>query len=62
MATRHPKDGRFRVRLASGRYRVHAFVGDPRKPSCWQGEAKRVRVFEGEFTRVRLHVQNVCVV
>jgi hypothetical protein len=63
IATVYPKDGRFRFRLAHGRYRVEAAVEhEGERPSCWEGEAKRVRVRRGEVRRVRLHVTNVCVV
>ena len=62
VSVRHPTDGHFRVRTGPGRYRMRAFVGDPQKPSCWEDEAKHVRVYKGDFTRVRLHVQNACVV
>jgi hypothetical protein len=58
VAVRHPKDGRFRIELAPGLYRVRAKVDGP----CWDGEAKRVRVYGGQFTGVRLHVSNGCVV
>jgi hypothetical protein len=60
VATLHPKDGRFRVEVAPGPYRVRASVADG--SSCWQGEAKQVKVVAGAFTRVRLHVNNACVV
>jgi hypothetical protein len=60
VATLHPKDGRFRVEVAPGPYNVRASVGDG--TSCWQGEAKRVKVVAEAFTRVRLHVYNACVV
>jgi hypothetical protein len=60
VATLHPKDGRFRVEVAPGPYRVRASVADG--SSCWQGEAKRVKVVARAFTPVRLHVNNACVV
>jgi hypothetical protein len=60
VATLHPKDGRFRVEVAPGPYRVRASVGD--ELSCWEGEAKNVKVVRGAFTWVRLHVHNACVV
>jgi hypothetical protein len=60
VATLYPKDGRFRIDLPSGPYRVRALIrngGD-----CWKGEAKDVKVVEGQTTWVRLHVYNACVV
>lgn len=63
VATAHPKDGRFRFRLAPGRYLVEAAVEQQgEQPSCWEGETKRVRVREAQVRRVRLHVTNVCIV
>jgi hypothetical protein len=62
VATLHPKDGRFRVEVRPGPYRVRARVGEDSPPSCWRGEAKDVRVVDGAFTGVRLHVHNACVV
>jgi hypothetical protein len=61
VAVRQPTDGRFRIGVRKGRYRVKASVGGS-EPACWQGEAKRVRVSAGQFTRVRLHVYNACIV
>jgi hypothetical protein len=60
VAKLHPKDGRFRVETPPGTYRVRARIG--REPNCWQGEARRVEVRKGDFTRVRLHVYNACIV
>jgi len=60
VAKLHPKDGRFRVEVPPGLYRVRASVED--EWSCWRGEAKRVKVVAGAFTRVRLHVYNACIV
>jgi hypothetical protein len=59
---RHPDDGHFRFKASPGRYRIRAIVRDQNQPSCWEGEAKRVKVIAGVFTRVRLHVSNTCVV
>lgn len=62
VATAHPKDGRFRFRLAPGRYLVESAVEHRgEQPSCWEGETKRVRVREAEVRRVRLHVTNRCI-
>ncbi len=58
VAVRHPKEGRFRIELPAGLYRVRAQV----EGRCWDGEAKRVRVYGDAFARVRLHVSNACVV
>jgi hypothetical protein len=60
VAKLHPKDGRFRVRVPAGAYRVRAFIrnGGP----CWEGEVKDVRVAQGKTTGVRLHVHNACIV
>jgi hypothetical protein len=57
VATRHPSDGRFTVRLVPGRYRVTADVAG----SCWRGSSRRVRL-DGEHEHVRLSVENACVV
>jgi hypothetical protein len=57
VARRSPADGRFRLRLPRGRYRVKGYVNDP----CWQGEAKKIRVRKHRFRRVRLHVANTCI-
>ena len=54
----HPEDGRFRFHVRRGRYRVRAEV----QGRCWEGETKDVKVPRREIERVRLHVQNVCVV
>jgi hypothetical protein len=53
-----PKEGRFGTRLRPGAYRVIARVAD----DCWEGEAKRVGVKAHEFTPVKLHVGNRCIV
>jgi hypothetical protein len=60
VAKLHPKDGRFRVKVPAGTYRVRAFIrnGEP----CWEGQAKDVRVAEGQTTGVRLRVYNACIV
>ena len=53
-----PRSGRFSNRLRPGAYRVIARVAD----DCWEGEAKRVGVKAHEFTPVKLHVGNRCIV
>jgi hypothetical protein len=58
-ATLHPKDGRFRINLRPGIYRVRALVKDG--GPCWEGSAKKVKVAKGETTRVRLSVHNACI-
>jgi hypothetical protein len=50
-------ESRYRKRLRPGRYRLEADVED----RCWEGEAKRVRVRRGKFTRVRLPLVNECI-
>ena len=60
IAKLHPKDGRFRIELPSGPYRVAAKVRDG--GSCWPAEAKKVQVVSGQTTRVQLHVYNACIV
>jgi hypothetical protein len=60
VAKLYPKDGRFRVAVAPGAYRVRAFIRDG--GSCWKGEAKDVKVAEDQTTWVGLHVYNACIV
>jgi hypothetical protein len=60
VAELHPKDGRFRVNVLPGAYRVRAFIRNG--GYCWEGEAKKVQVVEDQTTRVRLHVYNACIV
>jgi len=60
VAKLHPKDGRFRVKVPAGAYRVRAFIRNG--GYCWEGEAKDVRVAEGQTTGVRLRVYNACIV
>jgi hypothetical protein len=55
-----PREGRFRVAVRPGAYRVRAFVRDG--GHCWEGEAKDVRVVRDQATRVRLSVYNSCIV
>jgi hypothetical protein len=60
VAKLRPKDGHFRVKVPAGAYRVRAFIGNG--GSCWEGQAKDVRVAEGRTTGVRLRVYNACIV
>ncbi len=60
VAKLHPKDGHFRAKVPSGAYRVRAFIRNG--GYCWEGEAKDVRVAEGQTTGVRLRVYNACIV
>ena len=55
VAVKHPRDGRFRVAVARGRYRVSADVAG----RCWTGSRRRVRV-RGKNVHVRLTVKNDC--
>jgi hypothetical protein len=59
LARLHPKEGRFRLQVPSGPYRVVARIRDG--GYCWEGEAKKVQVVEDQATRVRLHVSNTCI-
>jgi hypothetical protein len=60
VAVLRPKEGRFRVAVPPGAYRVRAFVRDG--GYCWEGEAKDLKVVAGQTTWVRLRVYNSCVV
>lgn len=60
VAKLHPKEGRFRVKVRPGAYRVRAFIRDG--GFCWEGEAKDVRVAKDQITGVRLRVNNSCIV
>jgi hypothetical protein len=60
VATLYPKDGRFQIRVAPGPYRVRALIRNG--GSCWEGEAKDVKVVEDQTTWVPLHVHNACIV
>jgi hypothetical protein len=78
IATLHPLDGHFRVRVGRGLYDVSAAVdAQPQPtpqpgpviqsrvvmpPNCWQGDTQRVQVRRHHFTRVQLRVSNACVV
>jgi hypothetical protein len=59
VAVLHPKDGRFRIDLEAGYYRVRAFVRDG--GACWEDDVKNVRVVQDQVTRVRLSVYNACI-
>jgi hypothetical protein len=59
LAKLHPKDGRFRIELPSGPYRVRALIRNG--GYCWEGEVKDVKVVEDQTTRVQLHVYNACI-
>jgi hypothetical protein len=71
VGTENPSDGHFRFRLKRGLYRVTAAIGaahpGPIQPqvvpaNCWQGDSQEARVHRHRFTRVELHVANVCIV
>ena len=71
VGTQQPSDGHFRFRLRRGLYRVTAALGTAQPgpvqpqvmpPSCWQGDSREARVHRHRFTRVELHVGNVCIV
>ncbi len=54
-----PEDGRFRVELAPGLYRLRPVVlggGD-----CWRSQARRVHVVADQTALVRLDVYNACI-
>ncbi len=57
------QESRFRVEVAPGLYRVRVIpYPDQPKDQCWKGSVKRAQVKPGQFTRVRLTVENICVV
>lgn len=60
VAVLRPKEGRFRVQVRPGAYRVRAFIRDG--GTCWEGSYKDVRVAKGQITGVRLGVYNACIV
>jgi hypothetical protein len=69
LRTQNPSDGHFRFRLKRGLYRVTAAVAQgsvqpqaAMPPSCWQGDSREARVHRHRFTRIELHVGNVCIV
>jgi hypothetical protein len=73
VGTQHPSDGHFRFRLKRGLYRVSAAIAPTPQPgpvqpqatmppNCWQGDSQEARVHRHRFTRVELHVGNVCIV
>lgn len=57
----HPSDGRFGAELVPGIYKVRAVIVPRSARSCWEGETKKVLVSDGVATRIRLHVNNACV-
>jgi hypothetical protein len=61
IATRHPDDGRFSVRVAPGRYRVRAWI-ESDASGCWRGSSKHAKAVAGETARMRLSVDNACIV
>jgi hypothetical protein len=56
-----PTDGRFGAELVPGAYRIRAAIVPRDAQRCWEGETKKILVGDGVFTRVRLHVNNACV-
>jgi hypothetical protein len=70
VASSQPSGGHFRFRLKRGLYRVTAAIGGPTPvaqasvmpPNCWQGESQEAQVRRHHFTRLELHVGNVCIV
>jgi hypothetical protein len=60
VATLHPIEGRFRIALPPGPYRVRALVRDSSR--CWEGEVRKVKVIEDQTTAIRLSVHNACIV
>ncbi|HEY2774347.1 MAG TPA: hypothetical protein VGK20_09900 [Candidatus Binatia bacterium] len=61
VARLHPTDGHFGIETPPGLYKVRAFVGDPRMPTCWAGSRRRVLVEDGAVSHVRLKVANLCI-
>jgi hypothetical protein len=62
LAVLHPKDGRFSVEAGPGSYHVHAFIhSDGGGPSCWHGSSRNVGIVD-HSARVRLTVENRCIV
>jgi hypothetical protein len=51
------QDGRFRIQLGPGDYRLRVKIDDP----CWSDASRRVEVAVGEFRRVTFEVANICV-
>jgi hypothetical protein len=56
------KKSRYRVTVEPGIYRVQAIAYPMQDSLCWEGRSRRVRVGEGEIRRLRLSVENICVV
>jgi hypothetical protein len=57
-----PTDGTVAFAVPPGLYRVKAWIGDRKTETCWVGSSRKVLVVEGEVTKKRLKVVNVCVV
>jgi hypothetical protein len=58
VATLGPEAGRFKLHLRPARYELAPSFGeDP----CWQGPSVRARVRRSRVSRVRLEVENACV-
>ena len=57
----HPTDGRFGAELVPGAYKVRAAIVPRSARECWEGETKKILVTDGVLSRVRLHVNNSCV-
>ena len=60
------EDSRFFLLAPPGTYRVRVFPypdsGGPATVNCWEGSTRKVTLKEAETVRVRLTVENVCVV
>jgi hypothetical protein len=61
VARLRPTDGTFGIELDPGLYRVRARIKEQAQFSCWEGSHRKVEVFEGMISRVRLRVTNICV-
>jgi hypothetical protein len=75
VATRHPTDGRFRVKVKRGLYMVSAYLNGarpnptprgepmvyPPPPTCGQSDSEQVRVHRHRFSPVELQLTDVCI-